>query len=73
MDAAGNLLVVATADRAVHLVDLAADPTRPLRSRESALAHQTRVVAAFPDGKGWGTASIEGRAAVNIVDEKLDK
>ncbi|KAH8668356.1 cell cycle arrest protein BUB3 [Xylariales sp. PMI_506] len=70
MDARAGLLVTATADRGLRLLDLARDPARWARSLTSPLRHQTRAVAVFPDGKGWATASIEGRCGINSVDEK---
>ncbi|KAI0480990.1 WD40-repeat-containing domain protein [Xylariaceae sp. FL0804] len=70
MDARGPLLVVATADRDVHLVDLRSSPHAFRRSLRSQLRHQTRAVAAFPDGRGWATASIEGRCAIAAVEPK---
>ncbi|KAI1374617.1 WD40 repeat-like protein [Hypoxylon crocopeplum] len=68
MDAKARLLVVATADRYFHLVDLR-NPTVIARTAESSLRHQTKAIAAFPDGTGWATASIEGRCGINAVDE----
>ncbi|KAI5919938.1 WD repeat domain-containing protein [Camillea tinctor] len=69
MDAQERLLVAATADRRIHLVDLQ-NPAALLRSQDSPLKHQTTKVAVFPDGKGWATASIEGRCGVNALDER---
>ncbi|CAJ2506282.1 Uu.00g004120.m01.CDS01 [Anthostomella pinea] len=69
MDAKARLLVIATAERHIHLVDLQ-NPTVFLRTVESPIKHQTKAVAAFPDGKGWGTASIEGRCGINALDEQ---
>ncbi|OTA60270.1 WD40 repeat-like protein [Hypoxylon sp. EC38] len=68
MDAKARLLVVATADRLIHLFDLQ-NPTSIAKAVESPLKHQTKVVAAFPDGKGWATASIEGRCGISAVDD----
>ncbi|KAK1252859.1 hypothetical protein MKX08_004046 [Trichoderma sp. CBMAI-0020] len=70
MDTAAHLLVIATAERHIHLVDLRNDPTTFARNTTSPLKHQTKAVAAFPNGEGWATASIEGRCAINAVDEK---
>ncbi|OAR01152.1 hypothetical protein LLEC1_07767 [Akanthomyces lecanii] len=70
MDTAGSLLVVATAERHIHLVDLHANPAAFARTVQSPLKHQTRAVAAFRDGKGWGTAGIEGRCALSAVSEQ---
>ncbi|KAI1423825.1 WD40-repeat-containing domain protein [Xylaria sp. FL1777] len=68
LDVKANLLVVATADFLVHLVDLR-NPVEPFETVDSPLGYQTKVVTAFPDGKGWATASIEGRCGINAVDE----
>ncbi|KAI1637613.1 WD repeat domain-containing protein [Biscogniauxia mediterranea] len=69
MDAKERLLVIATADRYIHLVDLQ-NPAAFLRTQRSPLNHQTTCVAAFPDGKGWATASIEGRCGINALDQQ---
>ncbi|KAI0117588.1 WD40-repeat-containing domain protein [Hypoxylon sp. NC0597] len=68
MDSKARLLVVATANRCIHLFDLQ-NPTSIARTVESPLNHQTKAVAAFPDGKGWATASIEGRCGISAVDD----
>ena len=67
MDTAGRLLVIATAERHIHLVDLHTNPAAFSQTIMSVLRHQTRTVAAFPNGKGWATAGIEGRCGVNAV------
>ncbi|KAI0123816.1 WD40-repeat-containing domain protein [Xylariales sp. AK1849] len=69
MDAKAGLLVIATAERHIQLVDLQ-NPTVIARTQDSPLKAQTKAVSAFPDGKGWGTASIEGRCGINAVEEK---
>lgn len=67
MDTASHLLVIATAERHIHLVDLQSDPMKFSRTVQSPLKYQTRAVAAFPNGMGWGTAGIEGRSGINAV------
>lgn len=69
MDAKAQLLVVGTAECRIHLMDLA-NPMAFTRTLESPLKHQIKSVTVFPDGRGWATASIEGRCAMNTVDEK---
>ncbi|KAK7996120.1 hypothetical protein PG991_015587 [Apiospora marii] len=71
MDTKSSLLVIATAERHIHLVDLR-NPSVFLRTTQSPLRQQTRAVSVFPDGRGWATASIEGRCGINAVDEKKD-
>ncbi|KAI2470653.1 WD40-repeat-containing domain protein [Annulohypoxylon bovei var. microspora] len=69
MDSKANLLVVATAERHIHLFDLK-NPTTISKTVDSPLKHQTKAVAAFSDGKGWATTSIEGRCGMKAVNEK---
>jgi len=69
MDSKARLLVAGTAGCKIHLVDLA-NPTTFARTVDSPLKHQTKAVAAFPDGKGWATVSIEGRCGINTTAEK---
>ena len=47
------------------------DPSRPDKQLMSPLKYQTRAVATFPNKQGYLVGSIEGRAAVNHVDESL--
>lgn len=68
MDTAGNTLVIATASGAIHLVDLR-KPTVIARTVTSSLEYQARAVGVAPGGRVWATASVEGRVAVNAVDE----
>ncbi|KAK6079993.1 poly + rna export protein [Seiridium cupressi] len=69
MDSKAQLLVVGTAGCKIHLVNLS-NPTAFARTLDSPLKNQIRAVAAFPDGKGWATTSIEGRCGINTVEEK---
>lgn len=67
MDAAGTTLVIATAGD-IHLVDLRS-PTVFARTVARPMEFQTRAVGVAPGGRIWATASVEGRVAVNAVDE----
>ncbi|CUA77045.1 Poly(A)+ RNA export protein [Schizosaccharomyces pombe 972h-] [Rhizoctonia solani] len=69
MDVVYPLLVVGTADRQVLVYDLN-NPTTVFRTITSPLKWQTRVVSCFPTGKGFGMGSIEGRVAMQYIDEK---
>lgn len=69
MDAKQPLLVVATADRQVHVYDMR-NPQQPYKSILSNLKFQTRTIACFPDASGFAIGSIEGRVAVQHVEEK---
>ena len=64
------LLVVGTAERHIQVYNLS-DPSRPYKQLMSPLKYQTRAVAAFPNKQGYLVGSIEGRVAVNHVDESL--
>jgi mRNA export factor len=72
LDTKADLLVIATAEQHIHLVDLK-NPTQFLRTTQSQLKHQTKAVACFPDGTGWVTASIEGRVGIKYVDDPADR
>merc|ERR1711916_218931 len=69
MDAVFPLLAVGCAERQVVLFDLR-KPSEPLRYSLSPLKYQTRSIAVFTDGSGYTLGSIEGRVAVQHVEEK---
>jgi len=69
MDVKDNLLVVATAERMIHMIALT-DPTKIYKTITSPLKWQTRVVSCFTDASGFAVGSIEGRCAIQYVEEK---
>jgi mRNA export factor len=69
MDVKDNLLVVGTADRYLNVINLT-DPTKIYKSLQSPLKWQTRVVSCFKDSNGYGVGSIEGRCAMQYVEDK---
>jgi len=69
MDLKGQLLVVGTADRKLHIYDVK-NPQRPYRVDESPLRFQTRVISCFPDCTGFAVGSIEGRCGIQYVNER---
>ncbi|WVQ95354.1 hypothetical protein IAU59_002451 [Kwoniella sp. CBS 9459] len=71
MDVALTLLVVATGDRQIHVINLSS-PTTIYKSIESPLKWQTRVVKCFPTGDAYAIGSVEGRVAIQYPggDEK---
>lgn len=69
MDAKHPLLVVATADRQVHIFDIR-KPSQIYKSIQSNLKFQTRTIACFPDASGFAIGSIEGRCAIQHVEDK---
>ncbi|MCJ1311735.1 RNA export factor gle2 [Agyrium rufum] len=69
MDTKDKLLVVGTADRYINVINLN-DPTKFYKTVQSPLKWQTRTVACFADASGFGVGSIEGRCAIQYVEEK---
>ena len=62
------LLVVGTANRRIQVFNLTS-PQQPYKDIESPLKFQTRCIAAFPDTSGYLVGSIEGRVAVQHVED----
>lgn len=69
MDIKDQLLVIATAERHIHMVNLN-DPTKIYKTITSPLKWQTRVVSCFTDASGFAVGSIEGRCAIQYVEDK---
>jgi mRNA export factor len=69
MDVRNNLLVVGTADRYINVINLS-DPLKFYKTLQSPLKWQTRVVSCFTDASGFAIGSIEGRCAIQYVEEK---
>lgn len=72
LDVRDDLLVVGTADRYLNVVKMN-DPSRFYKTIQSPLKWQTRVVSCFLKGKGddgYAIGSIEGRCAIQYVEEK---
>lgn len=69
MDSKDNMLVIATAERYIHVVDVRKIET-DYKSHTSPLKWQTRVVSCFADASGYAIGSIEGRCAIQYVEDK---
>ncbi|CAL8582478.1 RNA export factor gle2 [Xanthoria parietina] len=69
LDVVNTLLVVATADRYINVVNLN-DPAKFYKTIQSPLKWQTRVVTCFNDGSGFAVGSVEGRCAIQYVEDK---
>jgi mRNA export factor len=69
MDVKNKLLVIGTADRYINIVNLDS-PQKFYKSMQSPLKFQTRVVSCFTDASGFAVGSIEGRCAIQYVEEK---
>ena len=70
MDTKDNLLVVGTADRHVVVFNLA-NPMTIFKTVTSPLKFQTRVVSCFTTGNGFAIGSVEGRCAIQYVEDKV--
>ena len=60
--------MVGTAERHIQVYNLS-NPQVPFKTLQSPLKYQTRTVAAFPNRAGYLVGSIEGRVAVNHVED----
>jgi len=69
MDIRYPLMVIATADRKIVVVNLS-NPSQIFNAIASPLKYQSRCIAAFPDQQGFCLGSIEGRVAVHHVNER---
>jgi len=69
MDTINNMLVVGTADRYINIVNLT-QPDKFYKTMQSPLKWQTRVVSCFIDASGFAIGSIEGRCAIQYVEDK---
>lgn len=69
MDNKQKLLVVGTAERHIVIIDLN-NPTTIFKTTQSPLKWQTRTVACYNEGNGFAIGSIEGRCAIQYVDEQ---
>ncbi|GBG81410.1 hypothetical protein CBR_g32085 [Chara braunii] len=61
-------MVVATADRNIIVFNLQ-NPQTEYKRIQSPLKYQTRCLATFPDKQGYLVGSIEGRVAVQHLDD----
>lgn len=69
LDVKNSLLVVGTADRYINVINLN-DPNKFYKTIQSPLKWQTRVVSCFSDATGFAVGSIEGRCAIQYVEDK---
>eukprot|EP01118_Nematostelium_gracile_P005363 TRINITY_DN1691_c0_g1_i1.p1 TRINITY_DN1691_c0_g1~~TRINITY_DN1691_c0_g1_i1.p1 ORF type:complete len:331 (-),score=91.48 TRINITY_DN1691_c0_g1_i1:72-1064(-) len=69
LDVKFPLLVACTADRNMIVYDLR-KPNVEFKRKISPMKWQTRTVSCFPDKTGFALGSIEGRVAIEYVEEK---
>ncbi|KAI9312160.1 WD40-repeat-containing domain protein [Dichotomocladium elegans] len=67
MDMNNNLLVVAMANRQIHVYDIR-NMESPWQTRETALRYMLKSVRCMPNGEGYACSSIEGRVALEFFD-----
>jgi mRNA export factor len=70
MDTKENLLVAGTADRQVSIISLS-NPIALYKTLLSTHKHQTRVANCFTAGNGFAVGGIEGRCAIQYVEDKV--
>ncbi|GAA5865006.1 hypothetical protein JCM1840_005704 [Sporobolomyces johnsonii] len=68
MDCVHPLLAVGMAERHIQIFDLN-NPGQPFKSIQSPLRAQIRTIACFPDATGFALGTIEGRVAIQYVDD----
>ncbi|KAI0058781.1 WD40 repeat-like protein [Artomyces pyxidatus] len=69
LDVAYPLMVVGTAERHIQIFNLS-NPNTAYKTMVSPLKWQTRVVSCFPTSNGFAVGSVEGRVAIQYVDDK---
>ncbi|KAI9025822.1 mitotic checkpoint protein BUB3-like protein [Phycomyces nitens] len=67
MDMKDNILVVAMANRQVHVYDVR-NMDGPLYTRETSLKYMLKSIRCMPNGEGYACSSIEGRVALEFFD-----
>ena len=65
----GEKIIAGASDQSLSIFDMRS-LGQPLTSKMSSLKHQTRALAAFPDGRGCVVSSIEGRVAIEIFADE---
>lgn len=69
MDVRNQVLVLGTASRQIQIFDLS-NPVTPYKTMASPLKWQTRTIAVFPNADGFALGSIEGRVAIQNIEDK---
>lgn len=72
MDAKQQLLVVATAERNIVIINMN-NPNNIFKTVQSPLKMQTRTVACYNEGDGYAIGSVEGRCSIRYVDDEQQK
>jgi mRNA export factor len=72
MDAKEDAIVVGTADRQVHVYNVA-NINNKMAQFESSLKYQTRCISIFHDLQGFAMGCIEGRVAIEYFEDMQKK
>uniref|UniRef100_A0A8R1HKB2 WD_REPEATS_REGION domain-containing protein n=2 Tax=Caenorhabditis japonica TaxID=281687 RepID=A0A8R1HKB2_CAEJA len=72
LDVLKHTILVGTKDRRIFMYD-SRKLRDPLQVRDSPLKYQTRSVQFFPSGEAFVVSSIEGRVAVEYVDQNSEQ
>ncbi|UMM19281.1 hypothetical protein L5515_014953 [Caenorhabditis briggsae] len=72
MDVLKHMVLVGTKDRKIYMFD-SRKLREPVQVRDSPLKYQTRSVQFFPTGEAFVVSSIEGRVAVEYVEQNSDQ
>ena len=72
MDTTQKLLVAGCADRHICIVDLN-NPQQLFKTYPSPLKWKTRIIKCFPQADGFAIGSLEGRCAIQYIDEAKQK
>ena len=65
------ILVIGLSNKNVQVFDLR-KPSQPIVNRGTPLRHQLRCMGVFPSKDGFAVGSIEGRCAVQMIDDGSD-
>ena len=68
MDSVAKLLVVGCAERQICIFDLN-NPQQIFKTKELPLKMQTRVISCYPQANGYAVGLIEGRCAIQYVND----
>jgi mRNA export factor len=69
MDAKGSFVIVGTADKMIHAIQVNNNSLNRAMTFKSPLDYQTRCISIFENNQGFALGSIEGRVAVEYYSE----
>lgn len=69
LDAKGSIVIVGTADKMIHALQINNNTLNKAISYKSPLEYQTRCISIFENNQGFALGSIEGRVAIEYYTE----